>query len=169
MPFLFLFYLHLAKKTNPTRAIILVLPWTGSIRPIQDIYLLTADTTSGYYTLEILGANSSTSFNDYLGFYLDNFPAGGNITAGQYEDNSTSYTLLTTYANNGIDFEAGQSVAQDAVAYNVTIANHFKVNITAMDDKTAKGTFSGDYYEDGDVQSGTKLTITNGDFFVRFQ
>ena len=128
-----------------------------------------ADTISGNITLTILGGNSATSFDDYIGIYIDNSPTGADINAGQYEDNSSGFTLLTTYSNSGIDYEAGQSVAEDAVFYNVTIPNHFKVNISSMDGKTAKGTFSGDYYEDGDVQTGTKLSITNGDFYVKFQ
>lgn len=128
-----------------------------------------ADTTSGFITLTILGTNSPSSFDDYIGIYLDNSPGGADINIGQYEDNSATFTLLTTYALNGTDYEAGQSVAEEAVFYNVTIPNHFKVNISSMDGKTAKGTFSGNYYPDGDVQSGTKLNITNGDFYVKFQ
>ena len=126
------------------------------------------ETISGNTTLTILGANTPTSVEDNMGIYLDNSPTGTAIVAGQYEDNATGFTVLTTYTNTSIDYEAGQSVAEDAVFYNVPIANHFKVNISSMDGKTAKGTFSGDYYADGDVRTGTKLTITNGDFFVKF-
>lgn len=125
------------------------------------------ETIGGNTTLTILGANSATSYDDYMGIYIDNSPTGDNITAGQYEDNSAGFVLLTTYSNTGIDYEAGLSVAEDAVFYNVPIANHFKVNISSMDGNTAKGTFSGDYYADGNVQSGTKLTVTNGEFYVQ--
>ena len=127
------------------------------------------DTIAGYIELQIVGANSTTSFDNYMGIYVNNFPGSSNITTGQYEDNSASFTLLTTYANNAIEYEAGQSVAEEAVTYNVTIANHFKVIISSLDNKSAKGTFSGDYYEDGNVQNGTRLSITNGDFYVPFQ
>lgn len=127
------------------------------------------DTSAGYTTLTILGANSATSFDNNLGIYLDNYPGGMNITPGQYEDNFTDFTLLTTYTNNGVSYEAGQTMADNAVAYNVTIPNHFKLNIISMDNNTIKGTFSGDYFQDGDVQSGTRLNITNGDFYVKFQ
>ena len=126
------------------------------------------DTIAGYITLTIIGANSATSYDDYMGIYLDNSPAGGTIGTGQYDDVSSTYTLLTTHAKNGVDFEAGQSVAEDAAFYNVSLANHFKVNISSMDGQTARGTFGGDYYADGDVQAGTKLSITNGEFFVKF-
>jgi hypothetical protein len=55
------------------------------------------------------------------------------------------------------------------VVCGVTIPNHFKVTISSIVGNAARGTFSGDYYADGDVQSGTKLTITNGDFYVKIK
>lgn len=126
------------------------------------------EVNSGFTTLIILGANSATSFNDNMGIYIDNYPGGATISAGAFQDNATNYTLLSTYTNNAIDYEAGQSVAEDGVLYNVPIASHFKVNITSMDSHTARGTFSGEYYKDGDVHT-TPLSITNGDFYVKFQ
>jgi len=128
------------------------------------------ENVSGDIELIILGANTMTSFDDNIGIYINNYPGGGNIPAGEYRDNSTSFTVLSTYENiaDGNSYESGQTVAENAIADNVTIANHFKVNITSMDSKTAKGTFSGDYYVDGDVHN-QKITITNGDFYVKFQ
>lgn len=127
------------------------------------------DTTAGYVELTILGANAATSFDNYLGIYLNNYPGGNSIASGEYKDNVTNFTLLTTYANNGKEYEAGQTVAENAEQYNRPIANRFKVNITSLDGNTAKGTFSGDYYLEGDVQTGTKISVTNGDFFVKMQ
>ena len=127
------------------------------------------DTAQGYITLTIIGAHNPTSFDDNMGIYLNNFPGGGAISAGIHNDNATDKTLLTTYVNNNISYEAGQSIAQDAVNYGVTIPNHFKLTITSMGSQTIKGTFSGTYYEDGDVQTGTPLEISNGSFFVKFQ
>ena len=127
------------------------------------------DAGGGNFELTILGAANSTSYNDYIGIYINNSPGNGAIQAGQYQDNSTSYTLLTTYENGGSESEAGHTVAQQAVIYNVPIANHFKVTITELTTNgVARGTFSGDYYKDGDVH-GTKFSITNGDFYVKFQ
>ena len=78
--------------------------------------------------------------------------------------------MLSTFQNvaNGNEYESGQTVADDAATNNSTIANHFKVNITSIDGKTAKGTFSGDFYQDGDV-TRNKISITNGEFYVKFQ
>ena len=127
------------------------------------------DLGSGNSELTILGAASSTSYNDYLGIYINNSPGGGTIQAGQYQDNSSSRTILTTYENGGSEYEAGLTVAQEAVTYNVPIAKHFTVNITSLTTNgVAKGTFSGDYYMNGDVHS-TKISITNGEFYVKFQ
>lgn len=124
---------------------------------------------SGDIELTILGAKTATSFDDYFGIYINNYPGGGNIPAGQYTDNSTDFTVLSTFQNGASkEYESGQSMAEDAAYYNIPIANHFKVNITSMDSKTAKGTFSGDYFLDGDVKS-TKISITNGDFYVKYQ
>ena len=127
------------------------------------------DTTGAYIALTILGADSPTSFDNYMGIYLDNSPGNGNINAGQYLDNSANFSLITTFAKNGIEYKAGQSVAEDAVANSIIITNHFKVTITSMSNNTIRGTFSGDYYKDGNVQGALKLNITDGDFYVKFQ
>jgi hypothetical protein len=128
------------------------------------------DSTAGDIELTILGAKTALSFDDYFGIYINNYPGGGNVPTGEYQDNSANFTVLSTFQNsaNGNEYEAGQSVAEDAVYYNVPIANHFRVTITSMNGKTAKGTFSGDYYQDGDVHSN-KISVTNGEFYVKFE
>ena len=127
------------------------------------------DTTGGYIELTILGANGPTSTDNYLGVYLNNDSGQQPIKAGQYFDTDNKTTLLSTYAVNNVESESGQSMAIEASNYNVPITNHFKLNITSMDKTTVKGTFSGDYYQDGDVRNGKKITITNGDFYVKFR
>lgn len=124
------------------------------------------DTTLNTVSLTVLGADSSTAFDNYFGFYLDNYTGGAPIISGQYTDAMTNYTLLSNYTVNGVEHDAGQTVASEAVINNVTIANHFKATITSITSTTVSGTFSGDFYQDGDVVNGTKLTITNGDFYV---
>jgi len=127
------------------------------------------DTTGAYIALTILGGDSPTSFDNYMGIYLDNSPGNGSITAATYQDNSANFSVLTTHTRNGIEYHSGQSVAQEAIMFGVTITNHFKLIITSMTSTTIRGTFSGDYYINGNVQTGTKLKITNGDFYVKFQ
>lgn len=127
------------------------------------------ESVSGFTTLVVNGSTSATSYDDYLGIYLDNYPAGASFAAGEYIDAGTAYSLLTTYQNSGSEYEAGQSTAQDAVSYGVTITNHFKVSITQLDAETIRGTFSGDYYPNGNVRSAGKIAITNGEFYAKFQ
>lgn len=128
------------------------------------------DSAAGDIELTILGGKTAASYDDYFGIYINNYPGGGKIPAGEYHDNSTAFTVLSTFQNGatGKEYESGQTVNDDATSHNVAIVNHFKANITSMDGKTAKGTFSGDYYQDGDIQS-SKISITNGDFYVKFQ
>lgn len=127
------------------------------------------EVTAGYTTLIVVGSVSATSTNDNLGIYINNDPGLRGIGTGEYTDASTNFTVLTTHARNGFDYEAGQTVAMDAVYYGVTIPNRFKVTITQRDGDKIRGTFSGDYYEDGDVRFGEKITITNGQFYARLQ
>lgn len=127
------------------------------------------ETTGGFTSLTILGATSATTFTDYLGLYLDNTPNSSTVfTTGTYGDVSANYSLLSTYTSNSPDYEAGEEVASEAALHSVTI-NHLQLTITSMDNETISGTFSGDYYEDGNVQTGTKISITNGEFNAKFQ
>jgi hypothetical protein len=127
------------------------------------------DTSSGYSELQILGANSPTGYDNYMGVYLNNYPGMMNLTPGLYKDSANNYTLLTTYTISFKENYAGQSTYQDAQTYNVTIANPFKVNITSMDKNSIRGTLSGDYYSDTTINVAKKITITNGDFYVPFK
>jgi hypothetical protein len=127
------------------------------------------DTVGNYYSITILGSTTATSLNDYMGIYMDNDPVHGSFSAGEYTDNSPSFSVVTTYNKNGIEYKAGQSVAIDGVYYGIPIAHHFKVTITSINSNTIRGTFSGDFYKDGNVQSTDKLNITNGDFYAQFR
>jgi hypothetical protein len=126
------------------------------------------DTTSGFVTLTVLGSASQTNNSNYFGFYLNNDSGAALIVPGEYKDVFTNFTLLSTYNINAFPYEAGQSVAEEAADNNITIANHFKVNITSMNKETVKGTFSGDFYESLNIR-GKKITITDGDFYVKVQ
>lgn len=127
------------------------------------------DTVGNYYSLTIIGANTATSFDNYMSIYIDNDPVHGSFTTGEYPDNSPSFSVLSTYTVNSIEHESGQSVALDAAANGITLAHHFKVIITSIDNNTIRGTFSGDYYKNGDTHSAVKFNITNGDFYAKFQ
>src|SRR5689334_20609652 len=80
------------------------------------------DTTFGIIELTVLGAPNATSYDNYLGFYISNDDGKGPIGAGQYLSTVTNYTLLSTYGLNAVEYEAGQTMAMEAVTNNVTIA-----------------------------------------------
>lgn len=114
-------------------------------------------------------ATSSTS-GDWMGIYIDNSASGDDIGSGLYEDSSPDFTVLATFTDAAavIDYESGTSIYEDAITYGHTIANHLKVTIQSNDGKTMKGTFSGDFYPDGNL-NGTKKSITNGEFYLKWQ
>jgi hypothetical protein len=149
---------HLSFKKNGT-----TVNYTGLVMAHRD-------TTNGYFTLQINGTHSmATLSSEYMGIYIDNYPGNGNISTGQYLDNATTNTVLTTHLFGGISYQAGQSLAESGVQHNVPIAKHFKVIITHMDANSVKGSFEGDYYQEADVTAGNMIHITEGDFYVKFQ
>jgi len=106
-----------------------------------------------------------------FGFALNNVPGYDSIKAGVYPDTQTMYEVLASYSGNASspdDYEAGTSNYQEAVRAGVTLTNHFTVTITSLTAQTVRGTFSGDFYFNGDVK-GAKKSITNGDFYVKLQ
>ena len=83
---------------------------------------------------------------------------------GNWTDTSQKYAITGVYSPaNGHDYAAGTVAVAGA-----TITNHLKLTITSVDSTAVKGSFSGDFYLNGDL-SGTKSTITNGDFYVAWK
>jgi len=123
---------------------------------------LTGYGTGGFATASMDG--------DWIGIWIDNDPSTDDIVAGVYEDSSPDFSVLGTFTDGaaGIDYESGTSIYEDAITYGHTIANHFKVTIQSIDGKTIKGTFSGDFYPNGNLD-GTKKSITNGEFYLKWQ
>jgi hypothetical protein len=123
---------------------------------------ITAYLTGGF-------ATSSTS-GDWIGIYIDNSSSSDDITTGVYEDSSPDFIVLGTFtdATATIDYESGTSMYEDAITYGHTITNHLKVTIQSIDGNTMKGTFSGDFYPDGNL-NGTKKSITNGEFYLKWK
>jgi hypothetical protein len=117
------------------------------------------------------GHATSDLEGDWFGFWVDNIPSGNAIIAGTYTGTMTDFGLLGTFTDDaaGFDWYGGSSVEEDAVTYGVTISNHFTLTIQSIDGKAIRGTFSGDFYADGDVQNGAKKSITNGEFYLKFK
>ena len=100
---------------------------------------------------------------------MNNIPGGVPFSTTSYIDTAADYTIAATYHNGSAQFGAGKAVAEDAATSSITIANHFKLVITENNGEFVKGTFRGDFFHDGNVTTGTKLTVTNGKFFAKYQ
>lgn len=124
--------------------------------------------SGGYKSVTINGATDLSSTAAYVGFVITNIPGKDSINAATYTDASTKFEVLAAYSPNissNSDYHAGTTVFNEAKLAGATIANHLTVKITSINNQTAKGTFSGDFYLDGDP-TGTKKSITNGEFYV---
>ena len=124
-------------------------------------------TDSIYKTLTILGATSATGTGDYLGIYLANSPGLQEFTTGSYHDVDNQNLLLTTYGRNSLEYEAGETLAEEAAANSIPLAHNFTLTITALTNKVVEGTFSGDYYIDADPVNGDMVSISEGKFRLR--
>lgn len=124
----------------------------------------------GQYAYQTGGFATSSTSGDWIGIYIDNTPSSDEITTGIYEDSSPDFTVLGTFTDGAavIDYDAGTSMYEHAITYGHTITNHFKVTIQSIDGTSIKGTFSGDFYPEGNLD-GTKKSITNGEFHLKWQ
>jgi hypothetical protein len=125
------------------------------------------EATGGFTELSMLGANSPTADDNYCGIYINNYPGLLPISTGVYNDSSTDFTVLATYSIDDVEYEGGQTMSDNVIQYNIPNHQRFTVTITEITTTNIRGTFSGDYYESGDVQYGAKLAITNGEFNVQ--
>ena len=127
-------------------------------------------TNGGAMKIGIIGV-ASTSTGESLEIDLANnagttYPA---IVAGTYADTSTVFDVEAYYTPTlTTEYDAGNTLAQEGVNTVTTYANHFKLVITSIDSVSIKGTFSGDFYFNGDL-SAAKKSFTNGDFYAKFQ
>src|SRR5688572_10827369 len=108
----------------------------------------------GLTELSILGANTPSADDNYMGIYINNYPGVLPITTGVYEDSSLDFTVLATHSIDDVESYGGQSVSDDIVQYGISGHNRLKVTITEITSTNIRGTFSGDYYEGGDVLGG---------------
>ena len=95
-----------------------------------------------------------------FGFALTNLPGYDSIKAGVYPDTQTKYEVLASYSGNASlpdDYEAGTSTFQEAVRAGNTITNHFTVTITSLTAQTVKGSFSGDFFFNGDAKGQKEI------------
>ncbi len=100
---------------------------------------------------------------------LDNSNGGGPLVARTYSDTSTVFDMSATYfVSLATQFEAGSFVESLAAGASIPITNHFKLVITSINSTAIQGTFTGDFFSNGDPTAAVK-TITNGAFNAQFQ
>ena len=128
------------------------------------------DTLGNLKDLMINGFTASDSTTAAVGFVITNVPSEEAFLTGTYDDRSTKFEVLASFAPNIMNthYEAGTTFYEEATDAGVTITNHFTTTITSWTSETVTGTFSGDFYYGGDP-NGHKVTITNGDFYVKLQ
>jgi len=126
--------------------------------------------TRGGSIIAFSGASSATSSpGEALLFALDGSSSQPSFQVGVYTDTASSVFLQATYRQTlASQYEAGTPTEGTAIATGMTITNHFTLVITAIDSVSIKGSFSGDYFLNGSP-ANAKKTITNGDFYVKFQ
>ena len=127
------------------------------------------ENVGGFTELSIMGANNSSADDNYIGIQIHNYPGLLPVITGAYEDSSPDFTLFAMYGVNDVEHNAGKTESEDALLYNIPNHQRLRVTITEITSTNIRGTFSGDYYENGDVQFGNKVRITNGEFNVRVQ
>ncbi|WP_431214007.1 hypothetical protein ACQ86N_03740 [Puia sp. P3] len=88
----------------------------------------------------------------------NSFYAGQNLVVGTYGDTSSKYAIGGNYNPSiSVTYVSGSSI--------MTGGTHMKLTISSIDSTAVRGSFSGDFYLNGDPSS-PKKTVTNGDFYV---
>jgi hypothetical protein len=140
----------------------------GTAKTFNNALVATDQTNLGITTISIVGVASTTT-GESIEITLDNALSGNAIVPGTYTDTSSYFDVEAAYfLNPSTAYTAGSAVAGLAAGVSITIVNHFKIVITSLTSTAVKGTFSGDFFADGDP-TGVSVTILNGSFDGNFQ
>jgi hypothetical protein len=128
--------------------------------------LATIATNSGYSIIGIEGFTAASSTTQVLALSWTNTALGTIFTTGTYNDTASKYAIGAIYNPTATEsYGAGSGVTGDLTGTNATGINRLKIIITSLDSTAVKGTFSGDFFFNGDPTEAKK-TVTNGDFYV---
>ena len=152
------------KKSSPAASHI-TCTIDGTAKTFNGGVTATRTVDNGITTISISGINAADNQSSFT-ISVDNRPGGVTIYPGTFSDSTVDFGITGLYATSQY-FLAGRQVKQDADIDGVIIANHMKLEITVLDNTSIKGTFSGDFFNSTDMSS--KKTITNGDFYAKFQ
>lgn len=138
----------------------------GTAQTFNTSPLATRLTAYGITQVAIEGFNGSSSSNiQTLTVGWQSSTPGTNFGVGTWTDSSQKYSVVGVYAPVTLqDYASGNAVT----AGTNYAGNHLKITITSIDSTAVKGTFSGDFFLQGSL-SGTKKTVTNGDFYVAWK
>ena len=124
----------------------------------------TGQAITSLYITGILDTIKGESIQIQLSCYTDK-----GIVPGTYTDTAADYIMQAIYsADEDHTFYAGTMVASYSESAGTPVKNHLKIVITAIDDKSARGTFSGDLLPDGSPGT-TPVAMTNGDFYANVE
>jgi len=122
-------------------------------------------TAAGITSISVFGNVKSAADLEGINIGINNTPSSKPIVAGTYTETNTADFVTAGVYNPG-----SQTVVWGAGQYP-SPTHPLTIVITSIDDKTIKGTFSGDFYytNTATVQIGPdKKTFTNGEFNVKF-
>jgi hypothetical protein len=115
-------------------------------------------TNSGVSMIAFEGFAGNQSNQQVIAMSWTSLYAGQNLTVGNYSDTASKYALGGNYNPSiTVSYVAGSGI--------MTGGTNLKMTITSIDSTAVKGTFSGNFYLNGDPSS-PKKSITNGDFYV---
>jgi len=118
---------------------------------------------AGVSIIAIEGVGGTLASPQIIAVSWTNLSPGIYLTAGNYSDTSSVYSLGGNYNPLvSTSYVSGNAVTNVSGLSGVT---HLKMTITSIDSTAVKGTFSGDFYLNADLSS-SKKSITNGDFYV---
>ena len=124
---------------------------------------------AGEKVMSIGGTVDVSTSTLFMGLDISNMPSQDSIVEGAYADNSDRFTVDGIYGkmDGSMSYMAGTSIYEDQVSNNITPGQHFVVTITSITNEGIRGTFSGDFYANGDVVQGALIHVTEGEFYVR--
>jgi hypothetical protein len=128
----------------------------------------TKTTTTWNFTILDFKGLVSLAGSETISIGIDNSLSADSIVAGTYTDTSTRFSLEAIYVSDAaVTYDAGTTLAAASGAKGApVITNHLTTTITSISNGEIKGTFSGDFYYNNDL-NGTKKSITNGTFYVK--
>jgi hypothetical protein len=155
------------KKSSSSSTYFLTATINGTSKTFGINPAATIDTSGNQIEIGMVGAVSATT-DESINIELNNLDSLNPIVAGVYSDTSSDFEVEGFYDSNpSTQYMAGFIFDGPGYAGSAQLANHFKIVISSIDNVAIKGSFSGNFYPNGDP-SQTPIAITNGNFYLKF-